>query len=78
MIFSSEPLEAVGRMVRARATGGVVAITSWREEGAMAAATALLRRAMPAPDGPVPRWGDPDWIAALWKVHALRATAPMR
>ncbi len=73
VIFSPEPREAVGRMVRARAAGGVVAITSWREEGAMAAAAAILRRAMPAPDGPPPRWDDPDWIAALFAEHGTRA-----
>ncbi|MEV4422541.1 methyltransferase domain-containing protein, partial [Patulibacter sp. NPDC049589] len=86
VIFApAEP--AVAELVRVCAPGGRVALTTWTREGAIAAGSGLLWRAMDEagerdPAGPVApdadtvvrNWGDPAHLEELFAAHGATVT----
>lgn len=65
VIFAADAPQAAREMIRATRPGGVVALTSWCPDGGINAAAEVLWDALPKPEGPVNRWGDPQWVESL-------------
>jgi ubiquinone/menaquinone biosynthesis C-methylase UbiE len=67
-VIFADPIPAVNEMFRVTRAGGVVGITNWRPEGAVAAAGQILQDAVPGREGPPPGWDDPEWVRELLDV----------
>ena len=65
VIFAPDPARAAAEMARATRPGGTIALTAWLASGAIWEAGRALRAALPAGDGPSPRWEDAGWVSAL-------------
>jgi len=67
VVFGPDPAAAAHEMARVTRPGGVVALSAWLEEGAIAATGSALRRRMPAPppDAPTRRWSETEWTTSL-------------
>jgi len=64
-VIFADPVPAVKEMFRVTRAGGVVGITNWRPEGAVAAAGRILQDAVQDGEGPRPEWDDPEWVREL-------------
>ena len=64
VIFAPDPARAIEEMLRVTRPGGAIALTTWMEGGAIAAAGRILRDAMPG-NGDGPSWGDREWVEHL-------------
>lgn len=71
VIFAPDAEVGIAEMLRATRPGGVVALSSWLQGGAVDSAASILRAAIspgePSPHGTAgpARWQDPDWITSL-------------
>ena len=64
-VIFAEPEAAIGEMFRVTSPTGLVGLTVWRDEGAVAAAGKILREVLPVELEDVPRWEDLGWIEGL-------------
>lgn len=78
VIFASDPPAAAAELVRVTRPGGVIVVTTWTDEGAIAAAGRLLRQALgvPASATPPPTWDALLAAAGAAEVTTTRATLP--
>jgi SAM-dependent methyltransferase len=65
VIFAPEPEPAVAEMIRVVREAGVVAVTTWVEDGAIHRVAGLLAELLPQRPVPAPPWDDPSWVAGL-------------
>jgi len=72
-VFAPDPQRATAELFRAVKPGGVVALTSWADDGFMAEMTAAVRSASASPDS-FPdqdlRWGSPSTARARFSVYS--------
>lgn len=78
VIFAPDAERAVSEMVRVVRPGGRIVVTTWKPEGPISQAGAILREAMTALDHtatsrPAPAWGDPEFVRALFASHGANA-----
>lgn len=67
VIFAPDPGRAVAELVRVTRPGGRIGMTSWVPQGAVHDASVVLFDALPTMvEGERPKWGDPDWVRALF------------
>jgi ubiquinone/menaquinone biosynthesis C-methylase UbiE len=75
VIFAPDAAAAVAEMLRVSRPGGTVAMTSWLPAGPVGEVGRILRGAVADEDGPVARWGDPDWVRGLLAGAGARDVA---
>lgn len=71
-VFAPDPERATAELFRVVTPGGVVAVTSWADDGFMGEITAALRSAFPSPDSFPDQdlgWGSPLTARARFSAH---------
>lgn len=78
VIFAPDHDVAAREMMRVVKDDGCVVLTTWTDEGPIAAAGSILRASMGPRQGDVPRWGDRAWLEALFARHGGRVEVAER
>ncbi len=72
VIFAPDADVAAREMLRVVKDDGRVVLTTWTDEGPIAAAGSILRASLGPRPGPAPRWGDRAWLEELFARHGGR------
>jgi len=79
-MFAPDHQKTARELARVCKLGGRIALASWTPGGFVGQMFRLVSEHMPPPPGltPPPKWGDPDYLAALFEGRARRHVGQVR